>query len=71
MHTEFRTLPSLIREHALASPQRAALVVGQRTEFTGKSGAYTLEVQAAEKDRAKAGVFLRNRHMEAFPEAKR
>ena len=31
MHTEFRTLPSLIREHALASPQRAALVVGQRS----------------------------------------
>ena len=60
-----------VRIDGLPASTNQTLVVGQRTEFTGKSGAYTLEIQAAEKDRARAGVFLRNRHMEAFSEAKR
>ena len=55
-----------VRIDGLPTRTHHTFVVGQRTEFTGKSGVYTLEIQTAEKDGGRAVVFLRSLHMGAL-----
>lgn len=55
-----------VRIDGLPTRTHHTFVAGQRTEFTGKSGVYTLEIHSVEKDRASAAVFLRSLHMSAL-----
>ena len=54
-----------VRIDGLPTRTHHTFVLGQRIEFTGKSGVYTLEIHSMEKDRARAAVFLRSLHMGA------
>lgn len=52
-----------VRVDGLPARMREGVTVGQRLEVTGKAGVYTVDMQAADKDRARLGVHLQNRHV--------
>ncbi len=58
-----RKIVLTVRIDGVPTRTHHTFVAGQRTEFTGKSGVYTLEIHSVEKNRARAAVFLRSLHM--------
>ena len=53
-----------VRVDGYAAKKNEAILVGQRLEVEGKSGIYLVELHDTDKNQARMGVSLRNRHTE-------